>query len=118
MRTINNVLIIDGGLVTIPGVNVDAHIGLPNGHSYACLAETMLLGLTGHDGHFSIGNPTGDQIATIARHADRFRHLGFEIAALRSFNDLINPIDVAATRPQPSVRNIVMDAFVGTALGY
>lgn len=113
-----DVLIVDGGLVSIPGVNVNAHIGLPQGHSYACLAETMLLGLSGHRGHFSIGTPTPENIRTIAAHADRYRHFGFELASLRSFNNLIDPVTVAASRSTRPIRRIISEAFAEPALGY
>ena len=113
-----DVLIVDGGLVSIPGVQVNAHIGLPQGHSYACLAETMLLGLAGHDGHFSIGTPGSEEISTIARHADRYSHFGFDLAHLRSFNNLIDPVATAASRTPRPVRHIVGESIGETAFGF
>ncbi len=110
-----DVLIVDGGLVSIPGVSVNAHIGLPNGHSYACLAETMLLGLGGHTGHFSIGTPGAAEISTIAAHADRFSHFGFDLANLRSFNNLIDPVQVAASRKTRPIRRVVENARTAPA---
>ena len=113
-----DVLIIDGGLVSIPGVSVNAHIGLPQGHSYACLAETMLLGLSGHQGHFSIGNPTPENITTIASQAARYRHFGFDLASLRSFNHLIDPVTVAASRNTRPIRRIISEVFAEPALRF
>ncbi len=113
-----DVLIVDGGLVSIPGVQVNAHIGLPQGHSYACLAETMLLGLAGHTGHFSIGTPGSEEISTVARHADRYSHFGFDLAHLRSFNNLIDPIEVATARTTRPVRRIVGERIAETAFGF
>ena len=34
--------IVDGGLVSVPGVHRRGFIGLPPGVAYACLAETLL----------------------------------------------------------------------------
>ncbi|MCB0712515.1 MAG: hypothetical protein KDD67_09315 [Ignavibacteriae bacterium] len=113
-----DVLIVDGGLVAVPGVEINAHIGLPGGHAYACLAETMLLALNGHEGHFSLGNPTRDQVDTIASTARRFRHLGFELASLRSFNNLIDPIEVATTRTIKPIRKIVGRPVPQPAFGF
>jgi acetylornithine/succinyldiaminopimelate/putrescine aminotransferase/predicted amino acid dehydrogenase len=52
-----DVLVIRGGLVAIPG-DADFHIGgipLPRGHAFACMSETLLLGLMGVRDHFSQG---------------------------------------------------------------
>ena len=84
-----DVTVIDGGLVSVPGLQLRNHIGLPKGLSYACLAETMLLAQAGHEGHFSIGNPTLDQAEYIAQIAQRHSALGFGVAPDHSFGKLI-----------------------------
>ena len=54
-----DVLVVDGGIVSIPSLRITGgDIGLPDGRSYACFAETAILALTGHAGHFAVGNPT------------------------------------------------------------
>ena len=113
-----DVLIVDGGLVSVPGVEINAHIGLPRGHAYACLAETMLLALSGHNGHFSIGVPTKEQAEMIAGAARRFRHLGFDLASLRSFNNLIDPVEVAATREIRPIRRVIEKVIPQPAFGF
>ena len=51
--------VVDGGIVSIPSLRLlGGDIGLPQGRAYACFAETALLALSGHRGHFSIGVPT------------------------------------------------------------
>ncbi len=81
-----DVLVIDGGIVSIPSLRVaGADIGLPDGRSYACFAETAILALTGHSGHFSVGNPTLDQVDAIRERAYALRHLGFRAAEPTSF---------------------------------
>ena len=80
-----DVLIVDGGLVAVPGMRLEKPISLPAGYAYACLAETMLLALAGHERHFSIGVPKLEQVEYIASLAPKYRHLGFTLGPLHSF---------------------------------
>lgn len=52
-----DVLVLKGGLVAVPN-DPGFHIGgipLPEGHAFACMSETLLLGLMGAREHFSYG---------------------------------------------------------------
>jgi predicted amino acid dehydrogenase len=52
-----DVLVMRGGLVAVPG-DPDFRIGgipLPVGHAFACMSETLILGLRGSREHYSIG---------------------------------------------------------------
>lgn len=81
-----DVRVVDGGIVSIPSLRlVGGDIGLPDGRSYACFAETAILALTGHRGHFSLGNPTLEQVDAIRERAGRLAHLGFQAADPTSF---------------------------------
>ncbi|WP_421735474.1 semialdehyde dehydrogenase [Cellulomonas sp.] len=81
-----DVTLVDGGVVEIPGMHLrGGDIGLPRGQAYACFAETFLLGLAGHVGHFSTGVPTLDHVSHLRTLADRFEHHGFTAAAPASF---------------------------------
>ena len=83
-----DVLVVDGGIVSIPSLRLTGgDIGLPDGRSYACFAETAILALTGHTGHFSLGNPTLDQVDAIRERARALRHLGFRAADRRASAD-------------------------------
>jgi predicted amino acid dehydrogenase len=94
-----DVLIVDGGLVEIPGFNLRGSIALAPKLAYACLAETMLLALSGHKGHFCMGDVQVDQAEHILKLADENRHLGFHLAPFRSFGRLINePAPIVAAR--------------------
>ncbi len=84
-----DVLVVDGGLVEIPGFNLRGSIALAPKLAYACLAETMLLALSGHRGHFTVGDAQIDQAEHISRLAEKHRHLGFHLAPFRSFGKLI-----------------------------
>ncbi len=86
LRERPDVRIVDGGIVEVPGLRVHGgSIGLRRGLLYGCLAETALLALSGHRGDFSVGRPTERQVAHVADLARRFAHLGFHLAAPRSF---------------------------------
>ena len=79
-------LVVDGGIVSIPSLRLTGgDIGLPDGRSYACFAETAILALSGHSGHFSLGNPTLDQVDAIRERARALGHLGFRAADPTSF---------------------------------
>jgi predicted amino acid dehydrogenase len=84
-----DVLVVDGGLIEIPGVNIEGAIGLAPKLAYACLAETMLLALGDHEGHFSIGTPQVEQAEHLLNLAAAHRDLGFSLAPFRSFGKLI-----------------------------
>lgn len=80
-----DVLIVDGGLVEIPGAKLRGPIGLPPNLAYACLAETMLLALDGHVGHFSIGAPELEQAEYMLDASQRHKDIGFHLAPFHSF---------------------------------
>ncbi len=90
-----DVLLLDGGIVDVPSMKLKGgDIGLNSGQSYACLAETMLLSLVGHQGHFSLGQPMLEQVDQITEIAGRYRHLGFGPAAASTFG---RPVALPAT---------------------
>ena len=80
----NDVLIIEGGVVRVPGpVNFNLNFGFPPGTSYACMAETMILALEGRFEPYSLGSELElDKVEEISRLAGKH---GFELAGLRSF---------------------------------
>jgi len=86
-----DVRIVDGGLVSVPGVHRRGFIGLPHGVAYACLAETLLLGLSGHQGHYSLGSPRPEQAEHLLTLAAQAGHLGFTLAPTHSFGRPVEP---------------------------
>ncbi|MFO0724751.1 MAG: aminotransferase class III-fold pyridoxal phosphate-dependent enzyme [Myxococcota bacterium] len=78
-----DVRLIVGGAVQLPAeVNLDLVAGhLPRGHVYACMAETMILGLEGRRQHFSFGAIAPQQVEEIGRLAEKH---GFELGGLES----------------------------------
>ena len=91
LTTRPDVVIVDGALVDVSGVSIRGAIGLPRHLAYACLAETMLLALDSHEGHFSIGTATVDQAERMVGLAGRWQELGFTLAPFRSFGRLLDP---------------------------
>lgn len=79
-----DVLVIDGGVVDVPGkpeLNFD--FGFPAGKCYACMAEVMILTLEKRFESFSLGREmTIEQVMEIGKLAQKH---GFKLAGLRSF---------------------------------
>ncbi|OIQ12016.1 polysaccharide biosynthesis protein [Neomoorella thermoacetica] len=99
----DDVLVIDGGVVQVPG-DVDFHFnfGYPPGLSYACMAETMILALEGRIENFTLGRElTVEQIDTINRLAAKH---GFQVAGFRSFELPVSEEQVAAIRERARQR--------------
>jgi len=80
----NDVLVIDGGLVRVPGeVDFGFNYGLPPDLTYGCFAETITLAFEGLFEDYSIGKALSvEQVRYIDQLATKH---GFELAALRSF---------------------------------
>lgn len=84
-----DVLVIEGGVIEVPkGVNFNFNFGFPEGLSYACMAETMILALEGKYENFSLGREIEiekvDEINRLAK-----KH-GFKVSGLRSFERVVD----------------------------
>jgi fatty aldehyde-generating acyl-ACP reductase len=86
----DDVLVIDGGMVAVPGaVNFNFNFGFPPGMAYACMAETMALALEGRYESYTLGKRiTVNQVEEIARIADKH---GFKLGGFRSFERAVTP---------------------------
>jgi fatty aldehyde-generating acyl-ACP reductase len=81
-----DVLVVDGGVVDIPSLRlVGGDIGLPDGRAYACFAETAMLALAGHRGHFGLGAPDLALVDRARQLSEQFDDLGFGPAEPTSF---------------------------------
>jgi predicted amino acid dehydrogenase len=80
-----DVLVIDGGLVQVPGdVDYGFDFGFPAGQTYACMAETMALALEGRLECFTLGKDISvEQVREIEDIATQH---GFRLGGLRSFD--------------------------------
>ncbi len=79
-----DVLVLDGGLVRVPGkVDFGFNYGVPPEMTYGCMAETMTLTFEGRFEDYTVGKDLRvEQILEIDALATRH---GFRLAALRSF---------------------------------
>jgi fatty aldehyde-generating acyl-ACP reductase len=98
----DDVLIIEGGLVSVPGpeLNFRFDFGFPPKTAYACMSETILLALdaaeTGKYESFTLGKEVSvDQARTMQRLAKKH---GFRLGGFRSFERAVSEEDIAAVR--------------------
>jgi predicted amino acid dehydrogenase len=86
----DDVLVIDGGMVEVPGpVNFHFDFGFPPGKAYACMAETMALALEGRLENYTLGKDIKrEQVEEIDRIASRH---GFHLSGFRSFERAVSP---------------------------
>lgn len=92
-----DVLVIDGGMVEVPG-QVDFHFdfGFPPGKAYACMAETMALALEGRFQDYTLGKEIRRaQVEEITQIADRH---GFRLSGFRSFEKAVTQEQIEAVR--------------------
>jgi predicted amino acid dehydrogenase len=80
----DDILVIDGGMVDVPGpVDFHFNFGFPPGKAYACMAETIVLALEGRFEDYTLGKHLTrarvEEISAMAR-----KH-GFRLSGFRSF---------------------------------
>jgi len=99
----DDVLVIEGGLVKVPGeVEFGFDLGLPEGVTFACIAETMILALEGRYENYSLGRRLEvERVEEISRLAKKH---GFRLAALRSFERALTEEEVARVRERAALR--------------
>lgn len=92
-----DVLVIEGGLVEVPGeYQSKFRFGLPKGTVYACMAETMLLALEQRYESFTLGRHIRiEQIQQIEEMAEKH---GFQVAGFRSFGQQLTPEKIREIR--------------------
>jgi predicted amino acid dehydrogenase len=111
----DDVLVIEGGVVAVPGQmrldRVDKpgqafSFGFPPGTAYACMSETMMLALEGRYENYTLGKEVSvAQVDEINRLATRH---GFRLAGFRSFERAVDDAtlerirhNAGLTRPAP-----------------
>jgi predicted amino acid dehydrogenase len=103
-KTRDDVLVIEGGLVCVPGemrcVSYEREtpfsFGFPPGTAYACMSETMALAMEGRLECFTIGKTVSlEQVREIAGICER---QGFRLDGFRSFERAVSDAEVEAIR--------------------
>ncbi|WP_309573189.1 semialdehyde dehydrogenase [Deinococcus sp.] len=85
-----DVQVVDGGQCRVPGIRRQGAESAQQRRLPVCLAEALLLGLAGHTGHFTLGEPDVDQAEVMLHLAARFAPLGFTPDAPHSFDERIS----------------------------
>lgn len=93
----DDVLVIEGGVVEVPGeAEFGFDFGFPPRQAYACMAETMLLALEERYECYSIGREISlDRVDEIGRLASKH---GFRLSGFRSFERALTESDIEAIR--------------------
>jgi fatty aldehyde-generating acyl-ACP reductase len=93
----DDILVIDGGMVDVPGpVNFHFDFGFPEGKAYACMAETMALALEGRFEDYTIGKDiTLERVNEITAIAERH---GFRLSGFRSFEREVTEEQIESVR--------------------
>ncbi len=99
----DDVLIIEGGMVEVPGpVNFNFDFGFPPGKAYACMAETMVLALSGKYEDYSLGKYiTIERVREIGILATEH---GFKLSGFRSFEKAVSQTQIDFVR-ENALRN-------------
>lgn len=84
-----DVLVIEGGVVSVPGdVDFGVNFGFPPKTAYACMSETMMLALEDRPVDFTLGKDVSvEQVVESQRMAAKH---GFKLAGFRSFEKAVD----------------------------
>ena len=93
----DDILVIDGGMVDVPGpVNFHFNFGFPPGKAYACMAETIALALEGRFEDYTLGKHlTRARVEEINAMAKKH---GFHLSGFRSFEREVTLEQIEAVR--------------------
>ncbi len=93
----DDVLVIEGGMVEVPGpVDFGFDFGFPRGKSFACMAETIALALEGRYEDYTIGKHISiEQAKEIGEIATRH---GFRLSGFRTFEKPVTEEHIARVR--------------------
>jgi len=93
----DDILVIDGGMVDVPGsVNFHFDFGFPPGKAYACMAETVALTLEGRFEDYTLGKHlTRERVEEIDAMAKKH---GFRLSGFRSFEREVTEQQIETVR--------------------
>ncbi len=93
----DDILVIDGGMVDVPGpVNFHFNFGFPDGKAYACMAETIALALEGRFEDYTVGkNIDLQRVKEITAISQKH---GFRLSGFRSFEREVTEAQIESVR--------------------
>jgi predicted amino acid dehydrogenase len=93
----DDILVIDGGMVDVPGpVNFHFNFGFPEGKAYACMAETIALALEGRFEDYTVGKDiTLERVQEITAISEKH---GFRMSGFRSFEREVTEEQIETVR--------------------
>jgi predicted amino acid dehydrogenase len=93
----DDILVIDGGMVDVPGpVDFHFNFGFPEGKVYACMAETIALALEGRFEDYTVGREiTVERVREITAITERH---GFKMSGFRSFEREVTEEQIETVR--------------------
>ncbi len=105
-RLRDDVLVIDGGLVEVPGmINYGFDFGFPAGMTYACMAEAMALAMEGRFESYTLGKRImPERVREISAIASRH---GFRLGGFRSFDRQLTNLDLRRIRERAGEARLV-----------
>ena len=105
----DDVLVIEGGVVAVPGdVDFRFNFGFPERTAYACMSETMMLALDGRYESLTLGKTVSpEQVQTTQTLAKKH---GFKLAGYRSFEKAVTDEQIARIRTNAESRRLKMAA--------
>jgi fatty aldehyde-generating acyl-ACP reductase len=112
----DDVLVIEGGVVAVPG-NVDfgMSFGFPEKTAYACMSETMMLALDDRAESFTLGKDvTVEQVQETREMAKR---LGFCLAGFRSFEKAVSSETIERVKKAAARKKAASAATTSVAPG-
>ena len=100
----DDILVIDGGMVDVPG-SVDFHFnfGFPPRKAYACMAETMILALEGRFEDYTVGKEIS--LARVHEITALAGKHGFRLSGFRSFEREVTDQQIEIVRRNAQMRS-------------
>jgi predicted amino acid dehydrogenase len=93
----DDILVIDGGMVDVPGpVDFHFNFGFPAGKAYACMAETIALALEGRFEDYTLGKHLTRQ--RVEEIDDIAKKHGFRMSGFRSFEREVTAEQIETVR--------------------
>jgi len=106
-RERDDVLVVEGGVVAVPGADADFHFsfGFPPKTAYACMSETIMLALEGRYESFTLGKEVS--IAQAEETARLAQKHGFRLAGYRSFEKAVTEETIERTKRRAAEKQTV-----------